>query len=80
MGGRASGARGVRWVGSGFLGVGSAEDDGTAADRADAAAGEARSPWKRERVGREAISLSVFQQPPLNGNLLVESISHVFTG
>lgn len=50
MGGRASGARGVRWVGSGFLGVGSAEGDGTAADRADAAAGGARSPWGRERV------------------------------
>jgi hypothetical protein len=58
MGGRASGARGargVRWVGSGFLGVGSAEDDATAADRADAAAGGARSPWGREPVGREAM-------------------------
>jgi hypothetical protein len=55
MGGRASGARGVRWVGSGFLGVGSAEDDGTTTDRADAAAGGARSPWGGERVGREGI-------------------------
>jgi hypothetical protein len=59
MGGRASGARGVHWVESGFLGVGSAEDDGTTADREDAAAGGARSPWGRERVGREAIPLSL---------------------
>jgi hypothetical protein len=55
MGGQASDARGVRWVGFGFLGVGSAEDDGAAADRAHAGAVGARSPWGRERVGREAI-------------------------
>jgi hypothetical protein len=62
MGGRASGARGVRWVGS-------AEDDGTAADRADATAGGARSPWGREWVGREAISLLLLFLLPVYGNI-----------
>jgi hypothetical protein len=72
MGGRASGARGVRWVGS-------AEDDGTAADRADAAARGARSPWGRERVGREAIPLPLSRsnQPIMSFNNLPSQILHL---